>query len=144
MKLQDELDAAWTAAVMNGHATEDDSEGYTLTNDPRARRAELAIRAYALQNEDLILRALASSSDATHRAIAAHMLGYGRQSDEQIDALAHASLDLDSDVRNNALRALWVLAGARPNLAQRIPPETARAHSKAESMNSISASAKKK
>jgi len=123
MKLQQEMDDAWMGAVMNRRATEDDSQGYTLTDDPKARKAELALRDYALHNETLILQVLASSSDAAHRATAAQMLGYGRQSDEQIDALVRASLDPADDVRNNAVRALWVLAGAKPNLAQRIPPE---------------------
>ena len=121
--LREEMDKAWMNAVMKGHATEDDSEGFTLTNNPKARRAQLAIREYALRNETLILQVLASSSDARHRAIAAQMLGYGRQSDEQVDALVRASLDADDGVRNDAVRALEVLAGAKPNLAQRIPPE---------------------
>jgi hypothetical protein len=110
-------------AVMNGRATEDQSEGYALTNDPKARKAELAVRDYALQHEALVFQVMTSSSDAGHRAIAAQMLGYGRQSDEQIDALVHASLDADDDVRNNAVRALWVLGTAKPALAHRIPPE---------------------
>ena len=121
--LREEMDKAWMNAVMKGHATEDDSEGFTLTNNPKARRAQLAIREYALRNETLIMQVLASSSDARHRAIAAQMLGYGRQSDEQVDALVRASLDADDGVRNDAVRALEVLAGAKPNLAQRIPPE---------------------
>jgi len=50
-------------------------------------------------------------------------LANGRQSDEQIDSLVRASLDADDGVRNDAVRALAVLAGAKPNLAQRIPPE---------------------
>ena len=110
-------------AVMKGHATENDSEGYTLTNEPRARSAQLAIREYALRNETLILEVLASSSDAAHRSIAAQMLGYGRQSDAQVDALVRASLDPDDGVRNDAVRALEVLAGAKPDAVERIPPE---------------------
>ena len=51
------------------------------------------------------------------------MLGYGRQFDGQIDALVHASLDADVGVRNNAVRALEVLATAKPVLARRIPPQ---------------------
>jgi hypothetical protein len=121
--LSQKFDKAWIDAVMKGHATEDDSEGFALTNDPSARIAELAIRDYALRNETLILQVLASSSDARHRAIATRMLGYGRQSDQQIDALVRASLDPDDEVRNNAVRALEVLAGAKPNVAQRIPLE---------------------
>jgi hypothetical protein len=123
LTVREELDKAWMNAVMKGHATEDDSEGYTLTNEPKARRAQLAIREYALRNEALILQVLASSSDARHRVIAAQMLGYGRQSDEQVDALVLASLDADHGVRNDAVRALEVLAGAKPDLAKRISPE---------------------
>jgi hypothetical protein len=110
-------------AVMQGHSSEDESEGYALTNDPKTRKTQLAMRDYALQNEPHILEILSSSSDARHRAVAAQMLGYGRQSDEQISALVQASLDSDDDVRNNAVRALWVLAGAKPDAAKRIPPE---------------------
>ena len=123
VKLREAMEDAWTRAVMSGHATEDDSEGYTLTNDPKARRAELAIRDYALQHEDLVLRVLTSSSDARHRAIAAQMVGYGRQSDRQVDALVHASLDADDGVRNDAVRALEVLATGKSAAAQRIPVE---------------------
>jgi len=81
-------------------------------------------RDYALRNEALVFDVLASSSGARHRAIAAQMCGYGRQSNEQIDALVHASLDGDDGVRNDAVRALAVLAGAKPQLAQRIPAAT--------------------
>jgi hypothetical protein len=123
LALREDMDKAWGNAVMKGHATEDDSEGYTLTNEPKARRAELAIREYALHNEALILQVLASSSNAYHRAVAAQMLGYARQSDEQVDALIRASLDPDDGVRNDAVRALEVLAGAKPDVARKIPPE---------------------
>jgi hypothetical protein len=123
LKLDQEMDRAWTNAVMKGHATEDDSAGYTLTNDPQARKAQLALRDYALQHEELVRKVLASSSDAQHRALAAEMLGYGRQSDRQIDDLVQASLDPDDGVRNNAIRALEVLATAKPDLTRSIPPQ---------------------
>jgi len=123
VKLSDELDAAFAKAVMSGHATEDDSEGYALTNDPKARKAQLAMRDYARQHEELVFKILASSSDAEHRAIAAQMLGYAHQSDQQVDALVHASLDADGGVRNNAERALEVLATAKPAVVHRIPSE---------------------
>jgi len=123
VKLSKTLDDALTSAIMGGHGTEDDSAGYALTNDQKARQLQLAFRAYALEHDELILHVLTSSSDADHRAIAAQLVGYGRQSDGQVDALVHASLDPDDDVRNNATRALWVLAGAKPALAQRVPPQ---------------------
>jgi hypothetical protein len=48
-------------------------------------------------------------------------MGYGRQSPAQIAALVRASHDPDDDVRNNAVRALWVLAMSSPKRAARIP-----------------------
>jgi hypothetical protein len=123
VKLSEAMDDAWNNAVMNGHATEEDSAGYALTNDPNARKAELALREYALLHEELILHVLASSSNSEHRAIAAQMVGYAHQSDAQIAALVQASLDPDDGVRNNAVRALEVLANAKPALARKIPPE---------------------
>jgi hypothetical protein len=123
LKLGEEMDRAWTSAVMTGHATEDDSAGYSLTNDPKARKVQLALRDYALQHEDLIRQVLTSSSDTQHRGLAAQMMGYGRQSDRQIGDLVQASLDPDDGVRNNAVRALEVLATATPDLARRIPPQ---------------------
>ena len=122
-KLAGQMNDALTSAVMNGRATEDDSAGYSLSDDPKAHRAQLALRDYALQHEEIIFKVLTSSSDAEHRTFAAQILGYGRQSDEQIDALVHVSLDPDDEVRNAATRALWVLAAAKPALARRIPPE---------------------
>jgi hypothetical protein len=121
--LQKAVDDSLMTAIMNGQAAEDDSEGYALSKEPAARKAQLAVRDYALQNEPLLLRVLASSSDTEHRATAAAMVGYARQSGEQIDALVRASLDPYEGVRNNAVRALGVLARARPELAQRIPAE---------------------
>jgi hypothetical protein len=50
-------------------------------------------------------------------------LGYARRSAEQIQALARASYDSDETVRNNAIRALAVLAQSNPRVAGRIPAE---------------------
>lgn len=119
--LQKTADDALMKAIMNGQAAEDDSAGYALSNEPTARKAQLATRDYALQNEPLLLQVLTSSSDGEHRAMAASMLGYGKQSNEQIDALVRASLDPHEGVRNNAIRALGVMARGKPALAPRIP-----------------------
>lgn len=122
MKLQKDMEDAVSKAVMSGRATEDDSAGYSLTNDPKARKTQLALRDYAVQHEDLVFEILGSSSDAEQRATAVEMLGYARQSDRQVDALIHASLDPGDEVRNNAVRALAVLAGAKPAVSRRIAP----------------------
>jgi hypothetical protein len=121
--LRDDMENASMNAVMKGQATEDDSQGYALTNEPKTRKIQLAMREYALRNEGLLCQVLVSSSDAQHRATAAQMLGYPRQSDEQVNALVSASLDADDGVRNDAVRALMVLARAKPDVSTQIPPE---------------------
>ena len=111
-----------TAAVRKG-ASEDDSKGYALSADPTLRAKELATREYATHHERLILKVLDSSRDAEQRRVAAHFLGYARQSRRQITALVRASHDADETVRNNSVRALGVLAKSNPNVAAQIPAE---------------------
>jgi hypothetical protein len=109
--------------VRKGASKEDDSKGYALSSDPELRAKQLATREYATHHEQLVLRVLALSKDAEQRIVAAHMLGYARQSKEQIQALVRAGYDSDETVRNNAIRALAVLAQSNPRLAARIPAE---------------------
>lgn len=107
-------------AVQSG-GEEDRSKGYSLSSDPALRAKQLATREYAVRHEDLVRRVLESSSDAQQRIVAAHVLGYARQSNKQIAALARASRDNDEHVRNNAVRALAVIAESSPKAAERIP-----------------------
>jgi hypothetical protein len=100
---------------------EDTSKGYGLAAYRPMRETQLAIREYAIANELLIRRVLKSSAEAKQRQVAAHALGYGRQSRTQISALVHASRDEDDAVRNNAIRALGVLASSRETISGRIP-----------------------
>lgn len=121
--LDERFEEASEAAVHKGGdaAQEDDSNGYALIKDPPTRSIQLAIRDYALRHEDEILTVLQSSSDARQRAIAPGAWGYARQSRRQIAALVRASRDPDDDVRNNAVRALAVLASSSPAVAHQIP-----------------------
>jgi hypothetical protein len=121
VKLSDEMEDAVFSAVVHGNAGEDDSKGYSLSVDPALRAKEMALRRYALGNEPAIVHVLEASSDAKHRAIAAGALGYARASKRQVSALVRACLDPDDGVRNNAARALGILAGARGDLARGIP-----------------------
>jgi len=115
------MDAS-SASVLKGDALEDDSKGYALAiNDPALRAKQLEVRAYALRHEHLIRAVLDFSSDTQQRIVAAYLLGYARQSPKQIDSLVRASHDADEIVRNNATRALGVLADSSPRVAARIP-----------------------
>jgi hypothetical protein len=109
--------------VRKGASKEDESKGYALSSNPELRAKQLATREYATHHERLVLSVLASSKDAEQRIAAAHILGYARQSKEQIAALVRASYDADETVRNNAIRALGVLAQSNRRVAARIPAE---------------------
>ena len=56
--------------------------------------------------------------------MAARALGYAEQSHRQLTALARAARDPDSVVRNNAVRALGILAGTDPVFVRRLASDT--------------------
>lgn len=126
VSLYDRLFQALEAAVLKGGeaAQEDDSKGYALIKDPKARSLQLEERRYAIQHEDELLRVLEASSDVEHRRVASDALGYARQSRRQVRALLQAARDPDDDVRNNATRALGVLLRSGSKVAREIPPDT--------------------
>ena len=120
LKLNQETEEALRKVILSGGGEEDDSNGYALSSDPELRAKELQIREFALTNEDLLRTVLASSSDAEHRAIAAQFLGYVNVSARQIADLTDAARDPDPGVRNNAVRALSVIAGSSQQRASMI------------------------
>jgi hypothetical protein len=123
LKLYEEMDSLLFKAVQTGDTGEDDSQGYALSKNPRLRGRELEMRKYALDHEPLVRTVLETSSDPLHRRVAAQVLGYGRQWPGQINDLVRASRDPDDEVRNNAIRALGVLARSSPRLSAQIPVE---------------------
>ncbi len=68
-----------------------------------------------------LMHVLAKSSDPRQRTVAAHCLGLVAHTESQIKALAAAANDQDSCVRNDAVRALGVIAYDRGPLARFIP-----------------------
>lgn len=99
-------------AVQSGDAAEDDSLGYALAHSPVLRQTQLEMREFALHNLATIENVLRDCSQNKHRQAAAELLGYAETSSQQVSELAHASEDSDSTVRNNAVRALEVLASS--------------------------------
>jgi hypothetical protein len=125
-QLDHRLEQALNAAFLEGGdaALEDDSKGYALIRDPEARSVQLTLRRYALAHESELLRVLESSADSMQRTIASGALGYARRSPGQVLALMRAARDPDEGVRNNATRAIAVLARANRRLASQISPDT--------------------
>jgi len=122
LKLSRETEEALSKAAQAGRTQQDLSNGYALSADPELRAKELQIHEFALANEALLRTVLSSSSDAEHRAIAAEFLGYANVSARQITALTDAARDPDEGVRNNAVRALGVIAGSSQQRAGTISP----------------------
>ena len=119
--LYDEFMAALPASLKFASGRpEDHSQSYSLSSYPPMRAIQLRMREAALSNEALLLRVLLEASDDKQRIAASHLTGYTRHSRRQIEALMEASRDANSTVRNNATRALGVLA-ATPEYARQIP-----------------------
>jgi hypothetical protein len=118
-------DEAQRAAVQKGGdaAQEDDSAGYAISKDPEARAWDLKLRAYAIAHEAELLNVLATSADEKQRSIAAEALGYAEYSLKQVSALLRACRDPNDGVRNNASRALGVLAASNQERARAIEPD---------------------
>lgn len=117
----DAADNAVGQAILSGHAEEDDSQGYFLPKDPKARAKVLEYRKAVLHDEKAVYDVLSESANAEERSAAAEAVGYATRSEAQIQALIAASLDPSSDVRNASIRALAVLASAFPEVAAKVP-----------------------
>jgi hypothetical protein len=121
LRLEKDYEDAMSKAVREGRGGEEDATGFALSVDPAARAIQLKMRKFAVGNPEMLRNVLRSSGDVDHRRAAAVLLGYARASAAQVDALLRAGRDADSDVRNNAVRALGVLAGAGDKIAVKIP-----------------------
>jgi len=122
LKLNQEAEEALSKAALAGRTQQEFSNGYALSADPELRAKELQIREFALANEAVLRTVLSSSSNAEHRAIAAEFLGYANFSARQIADLTEAARDPDEGVRNNAVRALGVIASSSQKRAGMILP----------------------
>lgn len=103
MKLQRE-------AMQKNVLGEDRENGYALQRYQPAREIQLANRDRVRKSFETVCAVLATSADASERAAAAYWLAYGDDRAAIATRLGVAVRDPDSVVRNNASRALAVLA----------------------------------
>jgi hypothetical protein len=97
-------------AVRQGKSQQDQVEGYALLQDPAARLQQLKFVDYARQQDGVLREVIRYSGNAEHRAIATMVIAYGANKEKLVPELLYATQDSDETVRNNATRALWVLA----------------------------------
>jgi hypothetical protein len=123
---QHDLDALMLA-TKRGSVAEDDSKGYALATDPALRKIQTAMRAYALDRAPEFERVLKNAADTQQRLVSAALLGYSQRSSSQVQGLADAVLDSEPEVRNNAVRALMVLASVKQTDLRKLSVEPVEA-----------------
>lgn len=111
VELDKRFETALVDAVRRGAAGEDASQGYALSSDSVLRSVQKAFLEVARTDFDTLVAVVRSSSDAAHRALAAQVLAYGAERQAVVYVLVHAAGDPSESVRNNAARALALLAG---------------------------------
>jgi len=119
-----QLDDAIMQAVRSGHAEEDDSNGYALAKDPASRALQQRYVLFAEKYGDQLREVLQHSSDGEQRALAAEVLGYSADKQSVVPDLLAAMHDPNDEVRNDAMRALGVMAEyaqANPRSNLRVP-----------------------
>ena len=105
-----EFDTAFVAAIRRGVAGEDRSQGHALAHDPATRAIQERFVGFAARDAEQLRRVLRHSSVERDRALAAQVLGYARDKAAVTDDLSYAMGDPAEEVRNNAMRALMVIA----------------------------------
>ena len=113
-------------AIKSGEGTEDDTHGYALIKYQPARKEQTKFIEYARKNLTLLTNMLKNSKYAEQRAAAAMIIAYSENRKKVIDNLIYAVDDTDDEVRNNATRALGILAAysrSHPELHITIPVE---------------------
>ena len=126
LKIGEESAEAHQKAVLKGNTAEDRSAGHSLINNAEARAIQEKFIPLADRNLKLLRQVLRESSDAQHRALAAEIIAYYKDKSAIVVDLVEAMKDADGTVRNNAMRALGLIAGyaqAHPERKIKVPFE---------------------
>jgi len=97
-------------AVQTGQAQDDWSEGHSLMNYGPARKIQEKYKIWADENFSDLRKILRSSAYDGQRATAAQVIAYHFDKKEVVPELMYAIIDESEEVRNNAIRAIAVIA----------------------------------
>lgn len=123
-------------AIETGQAGENDTAGHSLSDYLPIRNIEEKFIVYANKNLKLLRKVLKESKHDKDREVAAWVIAYYKDKSAIIGDLLGAVSDNDNSVRNNAVRAIGIIANyanKHPDLKIVIPPDPF-----IEMMNSIS------
>lgn len=105
------FETAFAEAIQAGDFAEDNSQGHALMHFPAARAAQERFVHLASHHRSELTTVLHLSANQEHRAIAAQVLAYSPAKRTIVPELVRATRDPYSTVRNNAVRALALIAG---------------------------------
>jgi hypothetical protein len=100
----------WMDAVKAGKDEEDNEQGHVLLTYPPAAPLQDSFVNYAASDLPLLRKVIRESGIAEQRQIAAWIIAYTADKKMVLDDLLYAAADPDETVRNNATRALGVMA----------------------------------
>jgi hypothetical protein len=118
--------AAFVEAIQKRDFGDDGAEGYSLMHYPAVRAVQEQFPKLAAQHLSQLRDVLHNSADADQRALAAQVIAYGAERQAVAADLSEAIRDPDGEVRNNASRALWLMAAygqKHPEAHLHIPAE---------------------
>jgi len=110
LRLGEQFSNLLTEAITKGESGEDLSAGHSLMNYAPLRAVQRQFIPYATKDVPLLRNVLHTSADAEHRALAAQIIAYTPDKPSVVSDLLTAMRDPDVGVRNNAARALAVMA----------------------------------
>jgi hypothetical protein len=121
-----EFQTAFTQAIAGRDFSEDASQGHSLANNKNVRSAQEKFITLAAENLAVLRSVLRESSVSGMRALAAQIIAYTKDKREITNDLLFAAGDENESVRNNAIRALILIAeyaSANPQLKIEIPAD---------------------
>jgi hypothetical protein len=113
-------------AIMSGNSKEDVTQGHSLMADSAARMTQLSFIPLAAKYADTLRNVLRTADDPAHRAFAGEVLAYSANKASVVNDLVYAMKDPSAEVRNNATRALALIAlygGQHPEAKISVPYE---------------------
>jgi len=113
-------------AVQKGETVEDRSKGHALSNYPPLQEIQARFEFYADKNLSDMSKVLKFSKHDGDRIAAAHIIAYASDKTKIVEDLLYAVEDSEESVRNNATRALALIASYsldRPGLKIKIPAD---------------------
>lgn len=106
----DRYDEVLRDAVRAGQATENDEQGHVLLSYPPVIPLQDSLQLYAASHLSALKQALRGAADPVQRQAASWIIAFTTDKKDVVEDLLYATDDADETVRNNATRALGVMA----------------------------------